>query len=76
MSEAHGKLVSMKCDIRNEAEVKEMFAFAKKELGGVDVCINNAGLAHEAPLLSPDTATADWKEMLDVRKIDKIELNN
>ena len=57
----------MKCDVRIEAEINDVFAFAKKELGGVDVCINNAGLGHNAPLLSPDSATAQWKDMLDVR---------
>ena len=33
--------------------------------GGVDVCVNNAGLAHDAPLFSG--TTSDWKEMLEVR---------
>ena len=41
-----------------------MFGRIQSELGGVDVCINNAGLAHCAPLLSG--STADWKNMLDV----------
>ncbi|MED6269316.1 hypothetical protein CHARACLAT_031812 [Characodon lateralis] len=31
---------------------------------GVDVCINNAGLAHPEPLLSGKTS--GWKNMLDV----------
>ena len=41
-----------------------MFKQIQKDLGGVDVCINNAGLSHCAPLLSG--STADWKNMLDV----------
>lgn len=41
-----------------------MFKKIQKDLGGVDVCINNAGLSHCAPLLSG--STADWKNMLDV----------
>ena len=44
-----------------------MFGRIQSELGGVDVCINNAGLAHCAPLLSG--STADWKNMLDVNDI-------
>ena len=44
-----------------------MFGRIQSELGGVDVCINNAGLAHCAPLLSG--STADWKNMLDVNNI-------
>lgn len=32
------------CDIRSEAEVAEMFASCQKNLGGVDILINNAGV--------------------------------
>ncbi len=59
-----GRLVALKCDVSVEEEVKAVFEKAKVEFGGVDVCINNAGLAHNAPLLSG--ATSDWKSMLDV----------
>ena len=54
------------CDVRNGENVKEVFERARKELGGVDVVVKNAGLAHNAPLLSSDSETADWKDMLDV----------
>lgn len=54
----------MKCDVRVEDDVKAVFQKAVAEFGGVDVCVNNAGLAHDAPLLSG--ATSNWKEMLDV----------
>ena len=37
---------------------------AKKEFGGVDVCISNAGLGHNAPLLSG--SIEDWRDMLEV----------
>ena len=59
-----GRLVAVKCDVSVEEEVKAAFEKAKTEFGGVDVCINNAGLAHNAPLLSG--ATSEWKSMLDV----------
>ena len=42
-----------------------MFEQIKKQYGGVDVCINNAGLGHDAPLLSG--ATEHWRNMLEVR---------
>ena len=61
-----GKLVAMKCDVCNEDEIKSVFSSAKDQFGGIDVCINNAGLAHNAPLLTGDTK--DWKNMLDVIK--------
>ncbi len=67
LSGSSGKLFPMKCDVRIEAEVKGVFEYAKKELGGIDVCINNAGVAHDAPLLSADSATEDWRNMLEVR---------
>lgn len=47
--------------------MKAAFQKARDEFGGVDVCVNNAGLAHNAPLLSG--ATSDWKNMLDVSHV-------
>ena len=41
-----------------------MFEKIMSQFGGVDVCINNAGLAHDAPLLSG--ATSDWRNMMEV----------
>lgn len=62
-----GFLVPYKCDLRNEEEILAMFAAIKVWFGGVDVCINNAGLAHQEPLLSGKTS--GWKNMLDVREL-------
>ena len=45
-----------------------MFEMVKVKYGGIDVCINNAGLAHAAPLLSGG-ATEDWRDMLEVRHV-------
>jgi NADP-dependent 3-hydroxy acid dehydrogenase YdfG len=59
-----GSLLAVRCDVRVEEEVKAVFQQAQVKFGGVDVCVNNAGLAHNAPLLS--APTEDWKEMLDV----------
>ncbi|XP_048762541.2 dehydrogenase/reductase SDR family member 11-like isoform X2 [Ostrea edulis] len=59
-----GQLIPMKCDLTKEDEILAMFRRIQTELGGVDVCINNAGLAHCAPLLSGNTA--DWRNMLEV----------
>ena len=50
--------------MRQEQEVKEMFQFARTQFGGVDVCVNNAGLAHRAPILTG--STEEWREMLEV----------
>lgn len=63
LSSTAGKLVPMSCDIRVEEQVKKVFAFAKQNFGGVDVCVNNAGLSHDAPIFSG--ATEDWRDMLE-----------
>lgn len=60
-----GILLPFKCDLMNEEEILSMFAAIKQQHGGVDVCINNAGLAHPDPLLSG--TTSGWRSMLDVR---------
>ena len=45
-----GSLLPIKCDLTKDDEVLAMFARIKRELGGVDVCINNAGLVVLKPL--------------------------
>lgn len=62
-----GVLVPYKCDLSNEEEILSMFADIKSQHQGVDVCINNAGLAHPDPLLNG--TTSGWKNMLDVNVI-------
>ena len=46
---------AIRCDLAKEEEILAMFAAIKSEFGGVDVCVNNAGLAHDAPLTSGET---------------------
>uniref|UniRef100_A0A3Q0RRM4 Dehydrogenase/reductase 11 n=1 Tax=Amphilophus citrinellus TaxID=61819 RepID=A0A3Q0RRM4_AMPCI len=41
-----------------------MFAAIKEQHKGVDVCINNAGLAHPEPLINGKTS--GWRNMMDV----------
>ncbi|XP_072019476.1 dehydrogenase/reductase SDR family member 11-like isoform X2 [Amphiura filiformis] len=59
-----GSVHAYKCDISNEGEILSMFAEIKEKYGGVDVCINSAGLGIDAPLLKADTK--QWKQMLEV----------
>ncbi|CAJ1065165.1 dehydrogenase/reductase SDR family member 11-like [Xyrichtys novacula] len=59
-----GVLLPYKCDLTKEEDILSMFSAIKSRHKGVDVCINNAGLAHPEPLLSG--RTSGWKEMFDV----------
>ena len=56
----------MKCDVSKQEEIVGMFETIKEKHGGVDLCVNNAGLAHDAPLLSG--CYDQWRDMLDVCK--------
>jgi len=51
-------------DLRDPASIAQLFAKIRHRWGGVDVLVNNAGLGHEAPLVSGDTEA--WREMLEV----------
>ncbi|XP_067864286.1 dehydrogenase/reductase SDR family member 11a isoform X4 [Heptranchias perlo] len=62
-----GTLVPYKCDLTSEEEILSMFSAIKTLHQGVDVCINNAGLAHPEPLLSGRTEY--WRNMIDVNVI-------
>ncbi|XP_072044899.1 dehydrogenase/reductase SDR family member 11-like [Amphiura filiformis] len=44
-----------------------MFAEIKSKYDGVDICINNAGLAHPATLLEGETQ--DWRHMININVI-------
>ncbi|XP_048017911.1 dehydrogenase/reductase SDR family member 11-like [Megalobrama amblycephala] len=57
-------LFPYKCDLSVEDEVLSMFSWIKVQHQGIDVCINNAGLALPEPLLSGKTS--GWRTMMDV----------
>ena len=54
------------CDLGSEADVRALFAWitAQPGLGGVDVCINNAGLSTSESLRAG--TVRGWRSMLDV----------
>lgn len=53
-----------RCDLRDEASIDALFESLRRDHGGVDVLINNAGLGRHAPLMSG--STEHWREMLEV----------
>lgn len=67
------KFTPVKCDVSQEEEVLAMFEMIKESHGKLDICINNAGLAHSASLLRGKTE--QWKEMLDVGTFDDHNLD-
>ncbi len=50
--------------MRIESDIKELFNQIRSKFGRIDICINNAGLAKDAPLIGGSTES--WKEMIDV----------
>ena len=58
------KAIAFKADISKVAEVQAMVDVTVKELGPVDVLINNAGIERSMPFLEIDEAT--WDLVLDV----------
>ncbi|XP_010894841.1 dehydrogenase/reductase SDR family member 11 [Esox lucius] len=59
-----GSLFPYKCDLSNEEEILSMFSAINAFHHGLDVCINNAGLAHPESLLNGKSN--GWRTMIDV----------
>ena len=59
-----GSFHPIQCDVSKEDQIVNMFRRIKEEHGRLDVCVNNAGLAHDAPILSG--SYEQWRSMLDV----------
>lgn len=53
-----------KCDISDEQQVVDTFAWIEKTLGGTDVLINNAGIVRHTAIVEPGNA-ADLRAVLD-----------
>ncbi|GBN31637.1 Dehydrogenase/reductase SDR family member 11 [Araneus ventricosus] len=64
VKKASGELMAVRCDLRKESDILSTFDEIRRTFGRLDICINNAGLGHDAPLLSGKTS--DFKDMLDV----------
>ncbi len=64
--EAQGlkRAVAVKCDVTSEDDVASAFAIACREYGGVDVVVNNAGIATSAPI--EETTLADWNRNMNI----------
>src|SRR5690349_17548350 len=57
---AHGRLF----DVTNDAEVKNSINNIEKEIGPIDILINNAGIIKRIPMV--DMEAADFRQVIDV----------
>ena len=57
-------VIGFKANVKNESDVKELFAFSLEKLGGLNVVINNAALGSLAPLV--ETSSEDFKSIWEV----------
>ncbi len=55
-----GRAVAVKMDVTSEASVRAAFERAQLTFGGIDVIVNNAGLASSAPIT--ETSLAEWNK--------------
>jgi len=55
-----GRAVAVKMDVTNEESVRAAFVQAAQAFGGIDVIVNNAGLASSAPIT--ETSLAEWNK--------------
>jgi len=59
-----GKLYAYKCDLSSESDIEAMFDWIEnhKDLGRIDVCINNAGMSTAESLLEGNYT--NWSKMI------------
>jgi NAD(P)-dependent dehydrogenase (short-subunit alcohol dehydrogenase family) len=58
-------VVPFECDVRNAARMNELAGFARRELGSLDIWVNNAGIGYiMKPLL--DMKEDEWRAVIDV----------
>jgi len=62
-----GSLTAVKCDLTKDDDIMNLFSTIKQKFGGVDICINNAGMSHNHSLL--EGTTQEWREMLDINVV-------
>jgi NAD(P)-dependent dehydrogenase (short-subunit alcohol dehydrogenase family) len=59
-----GRAACIRADVAVEADVQAMIAFAEQRFGGLDILVNNVGIA--SPPYFPEAAPAHWGRTLDV----------
>ena len=68
----HEKLVCLHCDVTKAEEVEKVIAEIFELHGGINTCINNAGIIHSEPLVNflskaeKKHSIENWKKVIDV----------
>jgi NAD(P)-dependent dehydrogenase (short-subunit alcohol dehydrogenase family) len=62
----HGlkRAIAVACNVTDEEAVAAAFKVTCREFGGVDIVVNNAGIATSAPI--EETSLADWNRNMDI----------
>lgn len=61
---AGGESLACSCDVRSNADLEQFAATVQTSWGGIDVVINNAGVAGGGPF--QDVSLEDWEWLLDI----------
>lgn len=64
LSKQLGNAMTIKADLVDKREIESMIQQVEEQYGGVDVLVNNAGIAQQK--LFTDIAEAEWDRMFDV----------
>ena len=59
-----GRAIAVTCDVTAEEEVEETFAGIAKEFGGIDVLVNNAGMAIRKP--ATEVQISEWQQVIEL----------
>ena len=60
-----GEVYPVRCDLRRESDILDMFQLIRSKYARLDVCINNAGVLWSGAL--SQGTTEQWREMFEVR---------
>jgi 3-oxoacyl-[acyl-carrier protein] reductase len=67
LEESAGAIRIFRCDLAREDDIVGGVAQAARQLGGIDVLVNNAGIMREAPLAAVDAGHVDLMFAVNVR---------
>ncbi|MHB8763714.1 MAG: SDR family NAD(P)-dependent oxidoreductase [Deferrisomatales bacterium] len=59
-----GRALAVRCDVSNYEETQAAVAAVHRELGSIDLLVNNAGIGRSKPFIETDEAL--WDELIDI----------